>query len=214
MADLAKPEITDLLVRLGYWAIFLAVMVESMGIPFPGETALVTGALLAGTSHQLQIQWVILAAAAGAVAGDNIGYWLGRHGGYWLVRRYGRYVRLDEKRLKVGQYLFRKHGGKIVFFGRFVAVLRTWAAFLAGVNRMDWRAFLACNLAGGVSWALLFGLGGYFLGDQIERFEEYGFRIAIGVGVLTLAGGLLLRHHERSLRARADMEPGAGDLSS
>ena len=113
---------------------------ESAGIPMPGETVLVTAAILAGEGT-LHIYGVIGAAAAGAIVGDNCGYWVGREFGFPLVYRYGRYVRLDERRLKLGQYLFLKHGGKIVFFGRFVAVLRAFAAFLAGVNRFNWEEF-------------------------------------------------------------------------
>jgi site-specific recombinase XerD len=85
---------------------------------------------------------VILAAVGGAILGDNLGFWVGREGGFRLLRRYGRYIRLDERKLKLGVYLFRRHGGKVVFFGRFVAVLRAWAAFLAGIARMRWLAFL------------------------------------------------------------------------
>ncbi len=125
--------LTHLLATYGYWALLLFVAIESTGIPFPGETMLLVAAIAAGTTHQLSIAFVIMAAASGAILGDNLGFWVGREGGY-----YGRYVRLEERRLKLGRYLFLKHGGKVVFFGRFVAVLRAWAAFLAGTNRMRW----------------------------------------------------------------------------
>src|SRR5258708_38591219 len=117
-----------------------------------------------GTSHNLSIWLVYMAAASGAILGDNIGFWIGREGGYRLLRRYGRYIRLNERRLKVGVYLFRKHGGKVVFFGRFVAVLRAWAAFLAGASRMPWPRFLLFNALGGISCATIYGLGAYLLG--------------------------------------------------
>src|SRR5260370_9299682 len=97
---------------------------ESPGIPFPGETMLLISAIAAGTTHQLSIAWVTVAAASGAILGDNLGFWVGREGGYRLLRRYGRSIHLEERRLKLGQYLFLKHGGKVVFFGRFVAGLR------------------------------------------------------------------------------------------
>ena len=115
----------------GYLGIFVIVGLESAGIPMPGETVLVAAAILAGQG-KLNIFGVITAAAAGAIIGDNCGYWVGREFGFRLVYRFGRYVRLDERRLKLGQYLFLRHGGKIVFFGRFVAILRAFAAFLAG----------------------------------------------------------------------------------
>ena len=119
---------------------------------------------------------MIGAAAAGAIIGDNCGYWVGREFGFPLVYRYGRYVRLDERRLKLGQYLFLKHGGKIVFFGRFVAVLRAFAAFLAGVNRFNWEEFFLYNAAGGIVWASIFGFGGFWLGRAFEHYARPGRR--------------------------------------
>src|SRR5215471_6574416 len=164
MIHLATSDLLHFLATYGYFAVLLFVAIESTGIPFPGETMPLVAAIAAGTTHQLSIPLVILAAASGAILGDNLGFWVGREGGYRLLRRYGRYIRLEERRLKLGQYVFLKHGGKVVFFGRFVAVLRAWAAFLAGTNRMRWPRFLVFNAAGGILWANLYSLGGYFLG--------------------------------------------------
>ena len=155
MFHLATSELTHFLTAYGYWAVLFFVAIESSGIPFPGETILLVAAIYAGTTHRLAIPLVIAAAALGAILGDNIGYWVGREGGYRLLRRYGHYLHIDERRVKLGQYLFRKHGGKVVFFGRFIAVLRAWAAFLAGTNRMPWGSFLLYNALGGrarLSW--------------------------------------------------------------
>jgi membrane protein DedA with SNARE-associated domain len=132
----APSELTHLLTTYGDFAVLLFVAIESIGVPFPGETILLVAAIFAGTAHRLFIPLVIVAAASGAILGDNLGFWVGRESGFGLLRRYGRYIRLDERKLKLGLYLFRRHGGKIVFFGRFVAVLRAWAAFPAGTNRM------------------------------------------------------------------------------
>jgi len=161
MIHTATHDLTHLLNLYGYWAVLLFVAIESTGIPFPGETMLLAAAIYAGTTHHLAIALVIAAAAAGAIIGDNLGFWIGREGGYRLLRRYGKYIRLDERKLKLGQYVFRNHGSKVVFFGRFVAVLRAWAAFLAGTNRMPWGRFLIFNATGGILWATLYGLGGY-----------------------------------------------------
>ena len=109
---------------------------------------LLVAAIYAGMTHRLSLPPVIMAAATGAIVGDNLGYRAGREGGYRLLRRYGHYLRLDERKLKLGQYLFRKHGGKVVFSGRFIAVLRAWAAFLAGTNRMPCAPFLLYNALG------------------------------------------------------------------
>ena len=138
-----------------------------MGIPLPGETMLVLAAIYAAGDPTLNIWLVIGAAAIGSIIGDNAGYWTGHRYAYAAVLRYGRRVGLSEPRIKVGQYLFRKHGGKVVFLGRFVALLRILAVFLAGVNRMPWRDFLVANAAGPVLWAAVFGLGGYYFGKLL-----------------------------------------------
>jgi len=149
MFHLATSELMHFLTAYGYWAVLFFVAIESTGIPFPGETMLLVAAIYAGRTQRMSLLLVIVAAAAGAILGDNVGFWVGREGGYRLLRRYGRFIRLDERKLKLGQYLFSKHGGKVVFFGRFIAVLRAWAAFLAGTNRMRWDRFLLFNALGG-----------------------------------------------------------------
>ncbi len=200
MLDVASA----LLVTYGYWAVLLFVAVESVGIPVPGETMLLTAAIYAGVTHQLHIALVVAAAAAGAIVGDNVGYLIGREGGYRLLHRYGRYVRLDERRLRLGEYLFQRHGGTVVFCGRFVAVLRMWAAFLAGTHRMPWRPFLVYNAAGGIVWATLIGLGGYALGHNVQRVEgPVGIAMAV-LALLVIAAGLVyLRRNEGRLADEA-----------
>src|SRR5919202_3857968 len=113
----AALDLTHLLSVYGYWAVLVAVGLESTGIPFPGETTLLVAAVYSGTTHRLNIVGVIAAAAAGAILGDNLGFWVGREGGFRLLRRYGTYIRLDERKLKLGQYLFHQPGAKAVFFG-------------------------------------------------------------------------------------------------
>jgi membrane protein DedA with SNARE-associated domain len=166
---------------------------------------LITAAIYAGNTHRLNIILVIAAAAAGAIAGDNLGYAIGHWGGYRLVRRYGRLIRLHEGRLKLGQYLFRKHGGKVVFFGRFVSVLRAYAAFLAGTNRMPWRRFLVFNAAGGIIWATVFGTGAYLLGQQISRLSQTSAIVLGIVAVMVIvAFFVFLRRNEERLMAEAE----------
>jgi membrane protein DedA with SNARE-associated domain len=188
----------------GYFAIFVIVAMESAGIPMPGETVLVTAAILAGQGT-LRIYGVIGAAAAGAIIGDNCGYWVGREFGFPLVYRYGRYIRLDERRLKLGQYLFLRHGGKIVFFGRFVAVLRAFAAFLAGVNRFNWEEFFLYNAAGGIVWASIFGAGGFWLG---RAFEHYARPVGVAALIAAVIGSVFaarfIRYHEQALEEEAE----------
>jgi len=205
MIHLATHGLTHLLASYGYWAVLLAVAIESVGLPVPGETMLLAAAIYAGTTHHLSIPLVIAAAAAGAILGDNLGFLLGREGGYRLLHRYGRYIHLDERRLKLGHYLFQRHGGKVVFFGRYVAVLRTGAAFLAGTNRMAWDRFLFYNATGGVLWAAVYGLGGYVLGHNVHRFMGPLGAVTLALGVLAILVSLVvLRRQERRLSDAAE----------
>ena len=197
-------NLTHLLSTYGYWAVLLFVAIESTGIPFPGETMLLLAAIYAGTTHHLAIPLVIAAAAAGAILGDNAGFWVGREGGYRLLRRFGRYIRLDERKLKLGQYLFMKHGGKVVFFGRFVAVLRAWAAFLAGTNRMTWPRFLVFNAGGGIAWATIYGVAGYALGNHVHQLTGPVGVVTIILAVIILIGFFIfLKRDEKRLDEEA-----------
>ena len=197
-------QLHEYLAIYGYFAIFVIVGLESAGIPMPGETVLVAAAILAGEG-KLHLYGVIGAAAAGAILGDNCGYWIGREFGFPLIYRFGSYVRLDERRLKLGQYLFMKHGGKIVFFGRFVAVLRAFAAFLAGVNRYNWEEFFLFNAAGGIVWASIFGAGGYFLGRAFESYARpVGVAALVAAVVAIVLGTRFVRYHERALEEEAE----------
>ena len=202
----ASQDLLHVIAAYGYWAVLAFVAIESTGIPVPGETMLLAAAVYAGATHHLQIPFIIAAAAVGAILGDNLGFWVGREGGYRLLRRYGHVVHLDDAKLKLGQYLFRRHGGKVVFFGRFVALLRAWAAFLAGVNRMPWPQFLAYNASGGILWATLYGMGAYLLGDQIHRFTgTVGKVLAVLTVFVILAALIFLKRNERRLEEEAEI---------
>jgi membrane protein DedA with SNARE-associated domain len=198
-------SISHLVVSLGYWAVFLLVGAESLGVPLPGETALVLAGIYAGHTHRLS-PWAIFAvAAAAAIIGDNIGFWIGAKGGYRLARRYGRRVRLDERKLKIARYLFDRHGAKVVFFGRFVSVLRTYAAFLAGTSRMRWRRFLPANAAGGIVWAAIYTTAAYLAGDALQRVSGIIDWVLAGVAVLAIAAVVvLLRRQATRLGDRAE----------
>jgi membrane protein DedA with SNARE-associated domain len=204
--DVLSPTwIQELIQTYGLWVLFTLVTLESLGVPMPGETALVTTALYAGSTHQIGIALVVLVAATAAIIGDNIGYLIGRSIGIRLVARYGRYVRLNEPRLKVGQYLFLRHGGKIVFFGRFVAFLRTYAALFAGINRMSWPHFLIMNALGGICWATLFGGGAYLFGAQMKRVTgPISLLLLLAAIGLVVASIFFFRHHEEELERRAE----------
>jgi membrane protein DedA with SNARE-associated domain len=195
----------DLIQAYGLRTLFVVVLLECIGIPMPGETALVATALYAGSTYQFSLTSVVIVAATAAILGDNIGYMIGRTIGIRLIMRYGRYVHLNEPRLKVGQYLFIRHGGKIVFFGRFIAILRTYSAILAGVNLMSWRHFLIMNGLGGICWATIFGAGAYVLGNTFTRVAgPVGLLLFVAAIGCVAAGVFFFRHHERQLERRAD----------
>ena len=199
-------DLGHLISQYGYTAVGVVVGVESMGIPLPGETMLVLSAIYASTHSDLHIFGVIGAAALGAILGDNVGYWLGREFGYPLLLRYGRYVGLTETRIKLGQYLFLRHGGKVVFFGRFIAVLRVLAAFLAGVNRMEWRSFLLANAAGGVLWSLVYGLGAYMFGSALFHAERPVTILLVIAGLIIVIVAIrYVRSHEIELERQAEL---------
>jgi len=200
------PDLGSLISHYGYAAVGVVIGLESMGIPLPGETMLVLAAIYAGTHSDLHISGVIGAAALGAILGDNVGYWLGREFGYLLLLRYGRYVGLVEARIKLGQYLFLRHGGKVVFFGRFIAVLRVLAAFLAGVNRMEWKSFLIANAAGGVVWSLVYGVGAYLFGSALlHAHRPVSIALVIGGLIIAAVAFRYVRSHEAELERQADL---------
>src|SRR6202162_2619885 len=149
----------------GYPLLFLIVMSESSGVPLPGETALITAAILA-SKGKLRIELVVPLAATAAIVGDNIGYLIGRKGGRWLLTRPGRFHRQRLRVLETGEPFFERHGPKAVFFGRFLLGLRVWASWLAGATRMHWRSFVLWNALGGISWATAIGLLAYYPGDS------------------------------------------------
>ena len=198
-------NISHLIETYGYLAVFVLVAAESLGVPVPGETALITASIYAGHTHRLNPWLIFLVASAAAVIGDNIGYWIGDKGGYRLARRYGSKVRLDERKLKIARYLFDRHGGKVVFFGRFVSILRTYAAFLAGTSKMAWRRFLPANAAGGILWAGIYTAAAYLAGNALQRASGTINLIAVAVAIAVIVTAVLvMRRQAGKLAARAE----------
>jgi membrane protein DedA with SNARE-associated domain len=188
----------------GYWALALLIGLESMGIPLPGETVLIMASVHAGDRGG-NIGAVIAAASAGAIIGDNIGYLLGRELGFRFLLRFGRYLGFSDARIKLGQYMFMRHGAKVVFFGRFVAILRCLAAFLAGVNQMSWPRFLVANAAGAVVWATVIGLGAFLFGRAFHQIVGPISLTAFFLATIAVVWGLIyLRRHEEAVEAEAE----------
>lgn len=177
---LSGHDINHLLGGWGYWLVFAVVLMQSAGVPVPGTTVLGAAAIYAAATHHLAIAGIIAAAAIAAVAGGTIGFAVGRSGGWKFVNCYGHRVGMTPARLEAGQRFFARHGGKVVFFGRFVTGLRTWGAFIAGANRMQWRWFLWFNVAGGVTWSVVNGLGYFYFGRLLTHASE-GVDIALAI---------------------------------
>lgn len=182
---------THLLVQYGLILLFVVVALESFGVPLPGETALVAGGVLAARGH-LSIAAVIGVAATAAIVGDNIGYWVGRTGGRKLIERAPLVHRYADRVLPPAERFFERHGGKTVFIGRFVSILRFTAAWLAGISEMPWWRFFAWNAAGGIVWALGVGLlafyGGKAAADAISHYGAYGAGAVVVAVVLGAVG--------------------------
>ena len=191
-------SILNVAANVGYPTLFLAIVAESAGIPVPGETALVTGGLLA-SQHKLQIAIVIALAASAAVIGDNLGYLIGREGGRWILERPGPFARARRRALDLGLQMFERHGPRAVFAGRWLVGLRTWASWLAGATHMPWRSFLIWNAAGGISWATTIGLAAYFAGSGSKSFlASFGVYGLLTSGIVLLA--VLLRRRRNRTR--------------
>jgi membrane protein DedA with SNARE-associated domain len=193
-------SLTTFIEQHSQWALvvmFVLLMLESFGLPLPGETALIACSVLA-SQGSLSIAWVIAVGVLAAVVGDNLGYWAARKGGRPLLERHRWTKRYAEQYLPRGERFFAKHGGKAVFFGRFVAVLRVTAAWVAGLSHMNWWRFFGWNLAGGAVWATGVAVLAYALGDAAaQALSRYGLYAAGGAVVLTVLGYLVVRWLER-----------------
>ena len=178
--------------------LFVVVMLESFGLPLPGETALILFGVLASEGHY-DIAVVIAIAAAAAIVGDNLGYWIiGRWGGRALFKRSRYLERYADAVLPRAERLMKKHGGKTVFFGRFVSILRFTAAWVAGIGRMHWWKFLFWNALGGIAWATLVGLVAYYGGKAAaDAIQRYGIYAAVGIAALLVVGWLVIHFGRR-----------------
>jgi len=189
----------------GLIALFILVMLESGGLPLPGETALVAAAIFA-SQGRLEIWQVITVAALAAIVGDNLGYWIGRTGGRGLLERFGPFKRWTERWLPWSERFFHRHGAKTVFIGRFFSVLRVTAAWMAGVAHMPWWRFFGWNAAGGICWAALIGLVAYYAGHAaVDAITTYGLIGGAAVVVLLVAGlGALHLWRKRVLQTETE----------
>lgn len=172
------------------------VAAESAGLPLPGETALITAAILASHGH-VKLPLVIVLAIAASVTGDNVGYLVGRHFGRGLLEspRWP-FARHRAAVLRHGDEFFARHGGKAVALGRFVTGVRVVVAFLAGVNHLPWPVFALWNVVGAALWATAVGVSAYYVGRAIEHDLLLGGLVAVGIAALLVAHAVV-RHARR-----------------
>jgi membrane protein DedA with SNARE-associated domain len=190
--------IVDIPPNVGYAAVFALIAIETMGIPVPGETALIAAALIAHKG-QMDIVTLVIVASAAAIIGDNIGFTIGRRGGRKLLLRPGPFHAQRVRVIEIGEPFFAKHGPKAVFFGRWVSGLRIASAWLAGINGMSWPVFLLWNALGGIVWASAVGFGVYLAGHVAEDIFRIAGPIA-GAAVVAAVLAFLFVRHRRSVR--------------
>ena len=189
----------------GLLLLFALLTLENAGIPVPGEASLIAASIYAGSTRGIGLAAVVIVAVSAIVIGGTIGYSIGRSLGSRLLAHYGRYIWLNEARLKTGRYLFMRHGGKIVFFGRFVVLIRTALTLIAGANRMGFTHFTIVNALGGFVWVLVVSSSAYLFGHELRRIAGPAAAVVF-VGTLIFLAALIVffRHHEKELEARAE----------
>lgn len=200
MELVSATTLENLCQSYGLYAVFFFIALESMGVPMPGETILIMAGVYAGTTHRIEIIPLIATATSAAIAGDNVGYLVGRTVGQKSLQKYGPLIGLNVRHIEIAKHIFLTQGGKIVFFGRFVALLRAFAGLLAGANQMSWPRFLAMNALGGVCWASLIGFSAYAFGERIERVATVsGVLLLLGAFVVVAGVGVYFRRYEQRL---------------
>ena len=198
-----------LLDQYGYRAVFVGILLESTGLPLPGESLMIAAAVYAATTGNMNIFFIVPLAALGAICGDQIKYGVGRWIGVALLQRWGRAYWTVGGAPGAGRFLFRRYGGWVVFLGRFAGFLRTFAAVLAGANRMAWHSFLLWNALGGIGWTALYGFGAYGQGEGVQRLSgPVGIGLGIVGGLALLAAVVFVKRNEKRLleEARREME--------
>ncbi len=191
----------------GVWVVAAFIALESIGFPLPAEAALMAAGLFAAAHPDLNIWFLIATGIAAAIIGEVAGFWIGRRFGYRLLRKYGGRFGLTEGRLRIGQWLFVRYGGRFVFMARFLPFLRNMAAVLAGTNAMAPQNFYAASAGAGVAWVVGYGLSSYFLGAVLVSMASSAAMIlgCAAATVILATPGVILRHEKRLL-AKAEQE--------
>jgi membrane protein DedA with SNARE-associated domain len=199
----ALGNLLHLIGRYGYLIVFFGVMLESAGVPLPGETVLITAGVLVHRGV-LNFEDALFFGILGAVVGDQFGYWVGRFGGRPFVLRWGRYVFITPERLGRAETFFERHGGKAVFFARFITGVRVFGALVAGMSRMPWGKFAIYNFLGGTAWATAAVSLGYFLWASIGLVEHWIGRFSLLLVAAMVLVVILRWWYRKAARTRSD----------
>ena len=195
----------SLIATYGYYAIAAIVTLEAFGIPIPGETILIGAGTYAGATHKLSVWLIWLIAFVSVEIGATASYYVGERGGFRLALKYGRVIHVNEKELKMGRYVFDRYGTLVVSIGRFVAILRTYAAFLAGTMKMNKVRFQIANAIGAAAWTGLWSLLSYKLGDTLSKASKTADYAVAGAAIVLVIGFILLvRSKAKVLEAKAE----------
>src|SRR5260370_30671455 len=199
MAPTIFPSLREFVATYGYWAVALALLCKTAGIPVPGESTLLLASFLAYSEHRLHLGWIIVVATCAATLGDNIGYAIGHYGGRPLLDRYQRFFRIQPATLQRGEDLFAHYGAAAVFFARFIFGLRVFAGPLAGVLRMRWRAFALFNFLGSALWVTCIASAVYLFGRHCLTFAAplQAFSTAVCIVAVALVLYLLWRYRRQ-----------------
>jgi membrane protein DedA with SNARE-associated domain len=194
--------LSHLIIHYGYAMVVVLVFAEGVGLPLPGETALITAAAFAAQHNRLSITGVVIASVIGAAGGGLGGYWIGRTGGLSVLERHGRYIGVTKARIARARKFFTEHGPKAVFAARFIAILRMFAGLLAGVTHMRFWLFFLWNALGAIAWSLLFGTLGYLFGNNLPWLEkEIGRTSLVVLGVVIVIAIFFWHRHRRRVTA-------------
>ena len=190
--------VRHLIENYGYAIVVVLVLAEGVGLPLPGETALITAAAVAAQSHRLTIVGVIIASFVGAAGGGVGGYWIGATGGLGVLTKHGRWLGVTPRRISRARSFFTEHGPKAVFLARFIAILRMFAGLLAGVTNMRFGIFFLWNALGALAWSILFGTLGYIFGNNLPRLEHLVGRTSLIAFVVVVVIAVIVWHHRSS----------------
>jgi membrane protein DedA with SNARE-associated domain len=203
-------DLLHLIGRYGYLIVFFGVMLESAGVPLPGETVLITAGVLVHRGV-LDFGDALFFGILGAVVGDQMGYWVGRLGGRPFVLRWGRFAFITPERLGRAERFFARYGGRAVFLARFITGLRVFGALVAGISRMPWGKFAFYNVLGGTAWATAAVLLGYFLWASIGLVEHWVGRFSLLLVAALVLAVLLRRAYRKAMRTRRGEGPPDAD---